>query len=152
LSKDAGKVEQEVSVDEILLRASQLREYLSVLQDQVNSVSAQISELQIVLDTLDSIPQTDSQVLVTLDRLTTVLIPATIPSTWHNELLVNIGKNYYIKTTRDKAREIVDKRLATLRRMLGELTRRYQVALTEYTALQRVLASLYGQLAQTASK
>lgn len=152
MSKDAGKVEQEVSVDEILLRASQLREYLSVLQDQVNSVSAQISELQIVLDTLDSIPQTDSQVLVTLDRLTTVLIPATIPSTWHNELLVNIGKNYYIKTTRDKAREIVDKRLATLRRMLSELTRRYQVALTEYTALQRVLASLYGQLAQTASK
>jgi len=152
LSKDARKVEQEVSIDEILLRASQLREYLSILQDQINSVSAQISELQMVLDTLDAIPQIDSQVLVTLDRLTTVLIPATIPSTWHNELLVNIGKNYYVKTTRDRARGIVDKRLAMLRRVLGELTRRYQVALAEYTTLQRVLASLYGQLAQTTSK
>jgi len=152
LSKDARRVEQEVSIDEILLRASQLREYLSILQDQINSVSAQISELQMVLDTLDAIPQTDSQVLITLDRLTTVLIPATIPNTWHNELLVNIGKNYYVKTTRDKAREIVDKRLATLRRVLSELTRRYQVALAEYTTLQRVLESLYGQIAQTTSK
>jgi len=148
LSKEVKEEKYEITLEDLILRASQLRDYINALQNQINTVSAQISELQMVLDTLDALPHRESPILIVLDRLNTIFLPATISSNWHNEILVNIGRNYYVKTNSERAREIVSRRLTTLRRALDELTRRYQAALSEYSALQRILASIYAQYAQ----
>ena len=146
MSKETREEKRGVTVDELLMRATQLRDYMTLLAGQIENYTAQVNELQMVLNTLDSLPREESQVLMVLDRLNTVFIPATISSNWSNELLVNIGRNYYVKTSSEKARELVSKRLDTLRRVLDDLTRRYQAALNEYNAIQQVLSTVYTQL------
>ncbi len=146
MSKESREEKREITVNELLIRASQLRDYLSLLSTQIENYTAQATELQLILNTIDSLPESEASVLMVLDRLNTVFIPAKIASNWSNELIVNIGRNYYIKTNKEKARELVSKRLDLVRRILDDLRRRYQTALNEYNAIQQVLASVYTQI------
>jgi len=146
LSKESREEKREITINELLIRASQLRDYLSLLSTQIENYTAQATELQLILNTIDSLPESEASVLMVLDRLNTVFIPAKIASNWSNELIVNIGRNYYIKTNKEKARELVSKRLDLVRRILDDLRRRYQTALNEYNAIQQVLASVYTQI------
>lgn len=145
MSKDLGEERRVVSLEELLVRASQLREYLNLLSSQIESYSVQISELQLVINTLDSIPAGLSDNLMVLDRLNTVFIPITVSENWSSRVLVNIGRNYYVKTTKEKASELINKRLENLRIALDEHLRRYQVALNEYNAIQRILSAVYAK-------
>lgn len=146
MSKESREEKREITINELLIRASQLRDYLSLLSTQIENYTAQATELQLILNTIDSLPESEASVLMVLDRLNTVFIPAKIASNWSNELIVNIGRNYYIKTNKEKARELVSKRLDLVRRILDDLRRRYQTALNEYNAIQQVLASVYTQI------
>lgn len=147
MSKEIREEKQkEVSINALLIRASQLRDYLSLLSSQIENYTAQVSELQLVINTLESLPSSETDTLVALDRLNTVFIPAKINANWYNEIIVNIGRKYYIKTSREKARELVSKRLDTLHRILDDLRRKYQVAMNEYNAIQQVIATIYTQL------
>jgi prefoldin alpha subunit len=147
MSKEAREEKRAVTLDELIYRATQLREYLTLLNNQIENYALQASELRLVLDTLDSLPEENkSSILVVLDRLNTVFMPASIKETWSNELIVNIGGNYYVRTDKSKAREIVSSRLNTVNRVLNELRQRYQLILNEYNAIQQVLAQVYAQI------
>ncbi len=148
MSKNAGT--KTVTLSELLARADELRQYISILQQQMNTLSSQFAELQFSLTTIEGLPEEESEGLIVLDRLNTVFVPVKIPSDWKNKVLVNIGLNYYIKLDKNKAKEVIEKRISSLRMMLEQTRRQYEQALIEYNALQQILASIYIQAQQRA--
>lgn len=148
MSKNAGT--KTVTLSELFARADELRQYISILQQQMNTLSSQFAELQFSLTTIEGLPEEESECLTVLDRLNTVFVPVKIPSDWKNKVLVNIGLNYYIKLDKNKAKEVIEKRISSLRMMLEQTRRRYEQALIEYNALQQILASIYIQAQQRA--
>ncbi len=143
MSKESREERRIVSVNELLARAAQLRDFLSLLSSQIDNYSSQVAELQMLANTLNNIPIKGFTGLIVLDRLNTVFIPASIGEEWAKEVIVNIGRNYYMKVTKDRALEIVNKRLNTLRKVLDDLKKQYQLALNEYNAIQQILATTY---------
>ncbi len=145
MSKDSREEARKVSLNELVLRYNQLKEYINILGSQIDTYTRHLSELQLVLDTLKNIPEKGSSALVTLDRLNTLFLPVNIVEEWSSKVVINIGRNYYMKTTRDKAVEIINKRLNNIRRILNDLQKQYQLALNEYNVLQQLLSSIYVQ-------
>jgi len=151
MSKQPREERRKVSLTELMIRANELREYIGVLQAQVQELSAQLTELQLSLNTIDDLPEGSSDSYIMLDRMNTVFLPAKIINDWSEKLLVNIGGNYYIRTDKDNAVKLLNKRIADTRRVLDSLQRQLASALTEYNYIQQILASIYAQ-AQQASK
>ncbi|RLG80313.1 MAG: prefoldin subunit alpha [Thermoprotei archaeon] len=152
LSKENKEERRTITVGELVSRANQLRDYISAVGSQIENISAQLVELQTALDTLNSIPKNGFPGLIALDRLKTAFIQVKTSNSWFNEVLVNIGRSYYIKTSVNEAIEIISKRVNTLRKTINELRRRYQVALNEYNAIQQILANVYARIEQQRSK
>jgi len=143
LSKQPSEEKRVITFDELLIRAEQLKEYLDYLANTIETYTSQAIDLQIVLATLDSLVDGDNPVLMVLDRLNTVFIPAVIPGDWASNVIVNIGRNYYVKTSRDKAKEIVSRRLSNIRLIIERLRKQYEIVLNEYTAVQQLISRIY---------
>jgi len=153
----SGKVQREetrkIDLQSIILRVNELRDIIAVLQDQVTSLSQELTELRLAQSTIKGLEEVPGEVeaLISIDRLGSTFIPSRIPSDWSNMVLVNIGKNYYAKVGKDRALKILSSRIASLENILRlrrqELTR----AINEYNYLQQILQSIYIQ-AQAAAR
>jgi len=151
LSKESREEKVAISLGELVARANQLRDYLTILSSQIDTYTSHINELQVTLNTLKNIPDEDVEGLIVLDRLNSAFIPVSISGGWLKTVIVNIGRNYYMKTDREKAVEIINKRLEALRRILNNLRNQYQNMLNEYNTIQQILASIYSQQVQKSS-
>ncbi len=149
MSKQPREGRRKISLTELMIRANELREYIDILQAQVQELSAQLTELQLSLTTIDDLPEGSADSYVMLDRMNTVFLPVKIIDEWHKKLLVNIGGNYYIKTDKENAVKLLNKRIAETRRLLDGLQRQLVSVLTEYNYIQQILASAYVQAQQT---
>lgn len=149
MSKDIREKRTAVTLTELIARANELREYLNILQAQIETYTSQLSELQLVKNTLEELPINTFDGLVVLDRLNTAFIPIRISENWHNNVIVNIGRNYYVKTNKEKASKIVIDRISVIRRILNDLRKQYQAALMEYNTIQQILAKIYVQSQQS---
>jgi prefoldin alpha subunit len=150
MSKKPGEKAHVVSIDELLARAEQLKQYISSVESQLTQLTSQLTELQLAASTLENIPDDGGDALVVVDRLSTVFIPASIPTGWQDNVIVNIGLNYYLKVDREKAKEVISKRINSTRRVLDALRKQYESLTTEYNALQQILAQIYVQARQQA--
>ncbi|OYT39760.1 MAG: prefoldin subunit alpha [Desulfurococcales archaeon ex4484_58] len=151
MSKESREEKVAISLGELVARANQLRDYLTILSSQIDTYTSHINELQVTLNTLKNIPDEDVEGLIVLDRLNSAFIPVSISGGWLKTVIVNIGRNYYMKTDREKAVEIINKRLEALRRILNNLRNQYQNMLNEYNTIQQILASIYSQQVQKSS-
>ncbi|ABN70187.1 prefoldin, alpha subunit [Staphylothermus marinus F1] len=149
MSKNIREKRTAVTLTELIARANELREYLNILQAQIETYTSQLSELQLVKNTLEELPINTFDGLVVLDRLNTAFIPIRISENWHNNVIVNIGRNYYVKTNKEKASKIVIDRISVIRRILNDLRKQYQAALMEYNTIQQILAKIYVQSQQS---
>jgi prefoldin alpha subunit len=138
-----------ITLEELIARASELREYITVLSNTINNYVTQYRELQLASETLKNLPEAGGEGFVVVDRLSSVLVPGIIKEGWTASVLVNIGFGYYLKTSRDKAVEVIEKRLASVNRLLDELQKRYKTALDEYSALQGILNQVYAEAQNT---
>lgn len=154
MSKEIREQKATVTLSELIVRANELREYMGILKTQIETYTLQLSELQMVKNTLYELPTKDVEGLIVLDRLNTAFIPVQISEKWTNNIIVNIGRNYYVKTSREQAVKIVSDRISIIRRILDDLRRQYQAALMEYNTIQQILARIYvqSQQAQQASQ
>jgi prefoldin alpha subunit len=150
MSKKPGEKARVVSIDELLARAEQLKQYISSVESQLTQLTSQLTELQLAASTLENIPDDGGDALVVVDRLSTVFIPASIPTGWQDNVIVNIGLNYYLKVDREKAKEVISKRINSTRRVLDALRKQYESLTTEYNSLQQILAQIYVQARQQA--
>ncbi|RLG91005.1 MAG: prefoldin subunit alpha [Thermoprotei archaeon] len=151
MSKAGRESRQYISINELLIRANELREYINILQAQIGNYSTQLSELQLSLNTIENMPEEGGEALVTLDRLSTVYLPVTIKDNWKENIVVNIGLNYYIRSSKEKAKEIIRNRIGIVRKIIEGLRREYQAALTEYNALQQIIATVYARMQEQQS-
>lgn len=151
MSKAGRESRQYISINELLIRANELREYINLLQTQIGNYSTQLSELQLSLNTIENMPEKGGEALVTLDRLSTVYLPVTIKDNWKENIVVNIGLNYYIRSSKEKAEEIIRNRIGIVRKIIEGLRREYQAALTEYNALQQIIATIYARMQEQQS-
>jgi len=146
LSKESREEARVVSLNELIARANQLRDYITILGSQIETYRTHISELQIVLNTLNNLPAEGSSALMVLDRLNTAFIPVNIGGGWSSSVIINIGRNYYIKTDKARAVEIIEKRLDNLGKILNNLNQQYQALLNEYNYIQQILLSIYAEI------
>jgi len=151
MSKAGRESRQYISINELIIRANELREYINILQAQIGNYSTQLSELQLSLNTIENMPEEGGEALVTLDRLSTVYLPVTIKDHWKENIVVNIGLNYYIRSSKEKAEEIIRNRMGIVRKIIEGLRREYQAALTEYNALQQIIATIYAKMQEQQS-
>ncbi|MET1160599.1 MAG: prefoldin domain-containing protein [Thermoprotei archaeon] len=152
MSKKTPEEKRVITVGELITRANQLRDYIASLSSYLETLALQINELETARSALNAMPSQDFASLLSIDKLNAILIQALIPRDWHTQVLVNIGRNYYLKTSREKAIDIINKRLSNLRRIANEVQRQYQLALNEYNAIQQILASIYARLEQQRQK
>ena len=151
MSKAGRESRQYISINELIIRANELREYINILQAQIGNYSTQLSELQLSLNTIENMPEEGGEALVTLDRLSTVYLQVTIKDNWKENIVVNIGLNYYIRSSKEKAEEIIRNRIGIVRKIIEGLRREYQAALTEYNALQQIIATVYARMQEQQS-
>ena len=138
--------ERVVSLEELVARAEELKEYAGAIQSALNTYLTQYTELQLVIETLKSLPQGSPQIYVLLNRLGSAMVPAQVSEGWENNIVVNLGLNYYAKATREQGISILEKRLQAVKRIIDRLQRDYQSVVEEYSYIQQILAQVYVQL------
>jgi prefoldin alpha subunit len=136
------KQERVVTLEELISRASELREQLNSLNTILNMYLNQYRELQLSFETLRGLPEASSEGFIVLDRLSLVYIPVKISEKWADSVLVNIGLGYYMRTTRDKAVELLSRRVREIEQVLRELQARQRALLDEYLALERLISQV----------
>ncbi len=147
MSKEAAETgKKAVSLEELLVRSEQLKEYISQLESRITEITSQMAELQVSRETLSQLPQDGGEGLVATDNLSTAFIPIVIPKDWDKRVLVRIGLNYYLKTTSTEAAEVITRRLNAMRQLLQQLQQQYKAVAVEYTTLQQLLSKIYAQL------
>ncbi|MEM1555050.1 MAG: prefoldin domain-containing protein [Desulfurococcaceae archaeon] len=145
MSKEVKEEKRVVTLQELLVRANQLRDSLILLESQLNNYNVQLNELKLIRETISNVSN-GLKCYLLLDRLTTLFLPVTIEPGWSENVVLNIGRNIYMKTTRDKALEIVNDRINNLNRIIMDLSRQYRALLEEYNLINQILASIYAQL------
>ncbi|MEM4431866.1 MAG: prefoldin domain-containing protein [Desulfurococcaceae archaeon] len=145
MSKEVKEEKRVVTLQDLLVRANQLRDSLILLESQLNNYNVQLNELKLIRETISNVSN-GLKCYLLLDRLTTLFLPVTIEPGWSENVVLNIGRNIYMKTTRDKALEIVNDRINNLNRIIMDLSRQYRALLEEYNLINQILASVYAQL------
>jgi len=131
-----------ITLEELVGRATELRDQLNSLNTVLNMYLNQYREVQLSLETLRGLPETGTESFIVLDRLSSACIPVKINENWVNNVLVNLGLGYYMRTTRDKAVEIISRRARELERVLNNLQAQQRTLLEEYLALERLISQV----------
>ncbi|ADV65416.1 prefoldin subunit alpha [Desulfurococcus mucosus] len=135
-----------VSLEELVARINELREYANILASTINNYLTQQRELQLALETLKSLPENGGEGFIVVDRLSTAMIPATVDKEWSKRVLVHLGLGYYLKTDRDRAVDIVSRRSASLERLINELEKKYSAVVGEMNRLRNILETTYSRV------
>ncbi|MEM4751241.1 MAG: prefoldin domain-containing protein [Desulfurococcaceae archaeon] len=131
-----------VTLDELVARATELKEHINILETTINVHLNQYREVQLAFDTLKGLPEASVQGYMILDRLSSVMLPVSVLEGWPSNVLVNLGLGYYLKTNRDKAVEILTRRLRELEKAINTLQSQRRVAVEEYLGLQRLISQI----------
>ena len=139
LEKTPREERRVITLEELVARVEELRESIEVLDSAINTYLSQYRELQLSLETLKNLGETPGEGYIIIDRLSSIMIPAKILEKWESNLLVNLGLGYYLKTNREKAIEILSKRIQVLEGEINQLQSRRRAMAEEYLGLQRIL-------------
>ncbi|MGB9816886.1 MAG: prefoldin subunit alpha [Desulfurococcaceae archaeon] len=131
-----------VSLDELLTRVNELRERIEILDTTLNTYLSHYRELQLAVETIKNLSEKSVEGYVILDRLSSLMIPANISENWYNNILVNLGLGYYVKLNKDKAVEILTKRIQELEKTINSVQAQRRTLTEEYAGLQRVLSQV----------
>jgi prefoldin alpha subunit len=139
LEKTPREERRVITLEELVARVEELRESIELLDSAINTYLSQYRELQLSLETLKNLGETPGEGYIIIDRLSSIMIPAKILEKWESNLLVNLGLGYYLKTNREKAIEILTKRIQVLEGEINQLQSRRRAMAEEYLGLQRIL-------------
>ena len=139
LEKTLREERRVITLEELVARVEELRESIEVLDSAINTYLSQYRELQLSLETLKNLGETPGEGYIIIDRLSSIMIPAKILEKWESNLLVNLGLGYYLKTNREKAIEVLTKRIQVLEGEINQLQSRRRAMAEEYLGLQRIL-------------
>lgn len=131
-----------VTLDELVARASELEEHIKLLDSTLNTYLSHYREIQLSIETLKTLSERQEDGYIVVDRLSSVMIPAMIKNEWQNNLLVNLGLGYYVKTNKDKAIELLTRRQQELERVINTVQTQRKALAEEYIGIQRVISQI----------
>ncbi|MEM0002239.1 MAG: prefoldin subunit alpha [Desulfurococcaceae archaeon] len=129
-----------ISLEELVARVNELRERIEILDSTLNTYLSHYKELQLAVETIKNLSNKSIEGYVVLDRLSSLMIPASISENWYNNILVNLGLGYYVKLNKDKAIEILTKRIQELEKTINSVQAQRRTLAEEYVGLQRILS------------
>ncbi|MEM1639421.1 MAG: prefoldin subunit alpha [Desulfurococcaceae archaeon] len=129
-----------ISLEELVARVNELRERIEILDSTLNTYLSHYKELQLAVETIKNLSNEPIEGYVVLDRLSSLMIPASISENWYNNILVNLGLGYYVKLNKDKAIEILTKRIQELEKTINSVQAQRRTLAEEYVGLQRILS------------
>ncbi|MEM0100350.1 MAG: prefoldin subunit alpha [Desulfurococcaceae archaeon] len=129
-----------ISLEELVARVNELRERIEILDSTLNTYLSHYKELQLAVETIKNLSNKPIEGYVVLDRLSSLMIPASISENWYNNILVNLGLGYYVKLNKDKAIEILTKRIQELEKTINSVQAQRRTLAEEYVGLQRILS------------
>lgn len=133
-----------ISLEELVARASELKERINALESTLNMYLNQYKEIQLSFETLKDLPEKPIQGYMVLDRLSSVMIPVVVDEKWVDNVIVSLGLGYYVKTNRDRAVEILTRRLGEIEKVITTVQSQRRVMVEEYLGLQRVISQFIG--------
>lgn len=139
IDKDTKKT---VTLEELVARASELKEHIDALESTLNMYLNQYKEIQLSFETLKNLPESPVEGYMVLDRLSSVMIPVIVSENWASNIIVNLGLGYYIKTNKDKAVEILTKRLGEVEKVINSIQSQRKAAVEEYLGIQRIISQV----------
>ncbi|MEM1628305.1 MAG: prefoldin domain-containing protein [Desulfurococcaceae archaeon] len=142
------KTKTKINIEDLIIRANELKSHIDILSNVLNTYINRYREFQLTMETLRNLPEDGGRGYVVLDRLSTALIPAMVDKEWTSNILVNLGLNYYLKTSRDKAIELIGKKISETEKIMNDIQTKYKALLEEYTNIQRTLSKIYETLKQ----
>ena len=131
--------ERVITLEELVVRAGELKDKIEALNTTLNIYLNQYQEIQLALNTLRELPEKHVDGYIVVDRLSSILVPASISETWRDNVLVNIGLNYYLKTSKEKAMEILSNRMSNVEKLINTIRTQQKTILDEYLRIQQIL-------------
>ncbi|MEM4717174.1 MAG: prefoldin subunit alpha [Desulfurococcaceae archaeon] len=131
-----------IYLDELLARVSELKEHIELVDSTLNTYLNHYRELQLSIETIKTLSDRQEEGYIIIDRLSSIMIPAIVKESWHSNLLVNLGLGYYVKTTRDKAIELLSRRQQEIEKAINNLQAQRKALAEEYLGLQRLVSQI----------
>ncbi len=146
MSKTAETKQVTISLDELAARAELLRRYIELLKTQMDLLLEEINELKTAYNTLKEARESEDEIYISTNRFNTVLIKGSLPKGWDKDILLHIGLEYFIKTDKETAMKLLEKKISEREEVVRKTREDYKKMLIEYEQIQGILATVYQQL------
>ncbi len=127
----------------LLAQAQELQRYIAGIQSAIAELEGVRINTEKAIETIKAVSEAEGEVLAPADPLGTAYY-WTRPSE-KDKYLVHLGLDIYVAVPKEKAVELLEKRLTAVMKDMGILRRRLEEATAQYNAIQEVLQRIMQQ-------
>ncbi len=139
MSSENNKIQQEMNI--LLQEYAVLQRYTEELSAYLNNINVALSEASLARKSIEELSASkESKVLVSLDRNANAFIRAEVKE--KNKIVVNIGGDYYLYTTVDKALIILSEKIEELEKSRKNIQKELTEAINRIEKIKQQLAVL----------
>ena len=141
-----NKVQQEMNI--LLQEYTVLQRYTEELSAYLNNINVALSEASLARKSIEELATSkESKVLISLDRNANAFIRAEVKE--KNKIVVNIGGDYYLYTTVDKALIILSEKIGELEKSRKNIQKELTEAINRIEKIKQQLAILQEKISRT---
>ncbi len=141
-----SKIQQEMNI--LLQEYTVLQRYTEELSAYLNNVNVALSEASLARRSIEELAASkESKVLVSLDRNANAFIRAEVKE--KNKIVVNIGGDYYLYTTVDKALIILSEKIEELEKSRRNIQKELAEAINRIEKIRQQLTVLQEKISKT---
>ncbi len=145
MSSENNKIQQEMNI--LLQEYAVLQRYTEELSAYLNNINVALSEASLARKSIEELSASkESKVLVSLDRNANAFIRAEVKE--KNKIVVNIGGDYYIYTTVDKALIILSEKIEELEKSRKNIQKELAEAINRIEKIKQQLAVLQEKISK----
>ena len=145
MSSENNKIQQEMNI--LLQEYAVLQRYTEELSAYLNNINVALSEASLARKSIEELSASkESKVLVSLDRNANAFIRAEVKE--KNKIVVNIGGDYYIYTTVDKALIILSEKIEELEKSRKNIQKELTEAINRIEKIKQQLAVLQEKISK----
>ncbi len=145
MSSENNKIQQEMNI--LLQEYAVLQRYTEELSAYLNNINVALSEASLARKSIEELSASkESKVLVSLDRNANAFIRAEVKE--KNKIIVNIGGDYYLYTTVDKALIILSEKIEELEKSRKNIQKELTEAINRIEKIKQQLAVLQEKISK----
>ncbi len=145
MSSENNKIQQEMNI--LLQEYAVLQRYTEELSAYLNNINVALSEASLARKSIEELSASkESKVLVSLDRNANAFIRAEVKE--KNKIVVNIGGDYYLYTTVDKALILLNEKIEELEKSRKNIQKELAEAINRIEKIKQQLAVLQEKISK----